>query len=87
MNWRYSVRANDLPMPLHPIRALDHVIDEYRDYLRSEFRAKDPGLREALERELDRSFSWPRNRSFRRIGRSSRGAVGRICRSIRSWLE
>ena len=40
-------------MALHPIKALDHVIDEYADYLRTEFRAKDPKLREALERELD----------------------------------
>lgn len=40
-------------MSLHPIRALDHVLDEYRDYLRTEFRAKDPALREALERELE----------------------------------
>ena len=40
-------------MPLHPILALDQVIDEYRDYLRTEFRAKDAGLRAALERELD----------------------------------
>ena len=38
---------------LHPILALDHVIQEYREYLRSEFRAKDPELRQALERELD----------------------------------
>jgi len=27
-------------MALHPILALDHVIEEYRDYLRTEFRAK-----------------------------------------------
>ena len=40
-------------MSLHPIRALDHVIDEYSDYLRTEFRAKDPALQAALERELD----------------------------------
>ena len=40
-------------MSLHPIKALEHVIDEYADYLRTEFRAKDPRLREALERELD----------------------------------
>lgn len=40
-------------MSLHPIRALDYVIDEYRDYLRTEFRARDPKLRAALERELD----------------------------------
>lgn len=41
-------------MPLHPIRALDAVIDEYRDHLRSEFRARDRALRQALENELDR---------------------------------
>ena len=40
-------------MSLHPIRALDHVIAEYRDYLLTEFRAKDTELRAALERELD----------------------------------
>jgi len=41
-------------MSLHPIIALNHVIDEYREYLLSEFRAKDSGLKQALERELDR---------------------------------
>jgi hypothetical protein len=40
-------------MPLHPILALDHVIDEYRDHLCTAFRAKDPGLRAALEQALD----------------------------------
>ncbi len=41
-------------MSLHPILALERVIDEYREYLRSEFRAKDPALKQALEQELDR---------------------------------
>lgn len=41
-------------MSLHPIKTLDAVIEEYRDYLRSEFRARDPQLRAALEAELDR---------------------------------
>ncbi|MDK9701109.1 MAG: DEAD/DEAH box helicase [bacterium] len=41
-------------MPLHPIHALDEVIAEYREYLRTEFRAKDPNLMAALERELDK---------------------------------
>lgn len=41
-------------MTLHPILALDQVIDEYRSYLRSEFSAKDPALNAALEAELDR---------------------------------
>jgi hypothetical protein len=40
-------------MSLHPIKALDHVLDEYRDYLQTEFRAKDANLRAALARELD----------------------------------
>jgi hypothetical protein len=40
-------------MSLHPIRALDHVTEEYQDYLLTEFRAKDPDLRAALERELN----------------------------------
>lgn len=40
-------------MSLHPIRALEHVLDEYRGYLLTEFRAKDAKLRAALERELD----------------------------------
>ena len=40
-------------MSLHPIRILDHVLEEYRDYLLTEFRAKDANLRAALERELD----------------------------------
>lgn len=41
-------------MSLHPILALDHVLEEYSSYLRTEFRAKDPELKRALERELDR---------------------------------
>src|SRR5438046_10126841 len=41
-------------MSLNPIIALDHVIDEYRDHLQSEFRARDRALRGALETELDR---------------------------------
>ena len=40
-------------MSLHPIKALDHVISEYRDYLQTEFRAKDANLRAALQQELD----------------------------------
>ncbi|MCD4654173.1 DEAD/DEAH box helicase, partial [bacterium] len=40
-------------MALHPIIALDNVIKEYRDYLQTEFQAKDPKLRKALEQELD----------------------------------
>src|SRR5580692_8484104 len=39
---------------LHPIAALDQVCEEYRQYLLSEFRAKDHHLRAALELELDR---------------------------------
>ena len=38
---------------LHPIRVLDNVIESYRDYLTTEFRARDPQLRKALEDALD----------------------------------
>jgi hypothetical protein len=38
---------------LNPILVLGRVTAEYRSYLRSEFRAKDPALRQALERESD----------------------------------
>lgn len=40
-------------MSLHPIKALDSMLEEYRNYLLTEFRAKDPQLREALEKEID----------------------------------
>jgi hypothetical protein len=40
-------------MSLHPIKILNNVLDEYRDYLRTEFRARDPRLRAALETELN----------------------------------
>jgi DEAD/DEAH box helicase len=39
-------------MTLHPIAAVDQVIEEYRSYLFTEFRARDPKLREALERAM-----------------------------------
>lgn len=32
-------------MSLNPIIGLDHVIEEYRDHLQSEFRARDRPLR------------------------------------------
>lgn len=39
-------------MPLHPIAVVDQVIAEYRSYLETEFRARDEGLRAALEEAL-----------------------------------
>ncbi len=39
-------------MSLHPIQAVEQVIDAYRSYLLTEFRARDKKLREALEQEL-----------------------------------
>lgn len=41
-------------MSLNPIKALEQVTEQYRDYLLTEFRAKDPALKAALERELDK---------------------------------
>ncbi|GAB4215213.1 MAG: DEAD/DEAH box helicase [Roseiflexaceae bacterium] len=40
------------PGGLHPIVALEHVTEEYRSYLLTEFRAKDPSLKAALEQAL-----------------------------------
>lgn len=39
---------------LNPIQALQDVIDEYKDYLLTEFRAKDPQLKADLETALER---------------------------------
>lgn len=41
-------------MAIHPIAILDEVLDDYKGYLRSEFRARDPELKATLDRELDR---------------------------------
>ena len=41
-------------MSLHPIKALNQIIDEYKDFLLTEFRAKDPKLKESLEREIEK---------------------------------
>ncbi len=43
-------------MTLHPIRVVDEVIEEYRSYLRTEFRARDEKLRADLE-ALTNSFN------------------------------
>jgi hypothetical protein len=40
-------------MLIQPIAVVDQVIDEYRRYLLTEFRARDPKLRDALTRALD----------------------------------
>jgi Protein kinase domain/DEAD/DEAH box helicase/Domain of unknown function (DUF1998)/Helicase conserved C-terminal domain len=39
-------------MPIHPIAVVDRVIDEYRSYLLTEFRARNDGLRAALDAAL-----------------------------------
>lgn len=41
-------------MPLHPIIALDHILQEYEDHLVTEFRARDEDLRHALEKEIEK---------------------------------
>ncbi len=38
-------------MSLNPITVVDQVLDEYRAYLQTEFRARDETLRHALEEE------------------------------------
>jgi len=39
---------------LHPVKALSQIIEEYKDFLMTEVRAKDPQLKETLERELEK---------------------------------
>lgn len=39
-------------MTLNPITVIDQVLDEYRSYLETEFQARDPELRAALEAAL-----------------------------------
>jgi len=39
-------------VPLHPVSIVDHVLEEYRSFLQTEFRARDPKLRAALEEAL-----------------------------------
>ncbi|MFY0576328.1 DEAD/DEAH box helicase [Cystobacter fuscus] len=41
-------------MSLHPIAVVDQVLEEYRSYLLTEFRARDPKLRRDLEEALER---------------------------------
>lgn len=41
-------------MALHPITIVDQVIEEYKNYLLTEFRARDEKLRKALEEALTR---------------------------------
>lgn len=48
----HGANIGDLTTTLHSILA----IDQYRDYLRTEFRANEPALKKALERELNQSL-------------------------------
>ena len=77
--------TKEASMSLHPIKALDHVIDEYADYLRTEFRAKDPKLRAASKPNSTPVASWPRSRSTRRTGPSRAAQRWRICPLTPSW--
>jgi hypothetical protein len=64
-------------MTLHPTAVVRHVMDEYRSYLLTAFRARDPKLRAALEEALDQPLFLPRRRTTR--------LIGLIGRSGRAW--
>ncbi|MBX3436016.1 MAG: DEAD/DEAH box helicase, partial [Planctomycetaceae bacterium] len=51
-------------MVFNPIAVLDQVTEEYRDYIQTEFRAKDPALRLRLEEALDRRHFLAREPFF-----------------------
>ena len=65
-------------MPLHPIAVVDHVIEEYRSYLRTEFRARDVKLRAALESVVDTALFLAQNwrLAWAARGAGSAGATG-----------
>jgi ATP-dependent helicase YprA (DUF1998 family) len=51
-------------MAFNPIAVLDQVTEEYRDYIQTEFRAKDATLRQRLEEALDRKHFLAREPFF-----------------------
>ena len=65
-------------MTLHPITVVDQVLEEYRAYLSTEFRASDEKLQGRPSRRPSTSrASSPRSHSSRPIGPSSRASRGR----------
>ena len=79
-------------MSLHPIKALDHVIDEYADYLRTEFREdvtglqnQDPSCGRRLSPNSTPEASWPRSRSIRPTGPSRAVRHGGSYRWTPNW--
>jgi hypothetical protein len=76
-------------MTLHPTAVVRHVMDEYRSYLLTAFRARDPKLRAALEEALDQPLFLPRRRTTRLIGRSGRawGDLGLDARLAKVMAE
>jgi len=65
-------------MAFNPIAVLDQVTEEYRDYIRTEFRAKDATLRQRLEEALDRKHFLAREPFFQ---------AHRPFRSGKRWRE
>jgi hypothetical protein len=52
----------------NPITVVDQVIGEYKSYLSTEFQARDPQLRAALEAALTEAGFLAQHRSGRRSG-------------------
>lgn len=65
-------------MAFNPIAVLDQVTEEYRDYIQTEFRAKDAVLRQRLEEALDRKHFLAREPFFQ---------AHRPFRSGKKWRE
>jgi hypothetical protein len=65
-------------MAFNPIAVLDEVTQEYRDYIQTEFRAKDPALRQRLLDALDRPGFLAREPFFQ---------VHRPFRSGKRWTD
>jgi len=65
-------------MAFNPIAVLDQVTEEYRDYIQTEFRAKDATLRQRLDEALDRKHFLAREPFFQ---------AHRPFRSGKKWRE
>src|SRR5262245_44086940 len=65
-------------MAFNPIAVLRQVTEEYRDYIRTEFRARDATLRQRLEEALERNRFLAREPFFQ---------AHRPFRSGKKWRE
>ncbi len=74
-------------MTLHHINVVDEVLDEYRSYVLAEFRARDEGLRLALDTALEERGFLAQEPFFHRSRPRRRRAGGRDSAGLGSGGE